>query len=357
VFERFYRSPDAARDGTGIGLALAQALVSLHRGTIRVDSPDDTGSTFIVEWPAQPADAPPLERGSLAPSAPAASPPPAPSFLHDSPSDEQAGEDRADDQTTVLVVNDDPDMRAFVRSILAADYRVETAPDGAAALDAARNRPPDCIVADVMMPRLNGMALVDTLRDDPETDCIPVILLTARADTEDRISGLDTGADAYVTKPFVPDVLRAHVRRHIATRHRLRERLAAETEAKTEAAPSPVQSALEAVAPSDDAVVVDLRAYLHTHLTDPDLEVTDMAAALSMSPRTFRRHLKDATGQTPSQFLRTVRIETATHLLKQGEGSISEIAYAVGFNSHSYFSRTFKDEVGCSPSAFLQRAA
>ena len=365
VFDRFYRSPRTGHEGSGIGLALAHALATLHGGTLRVQSPDDTGSVFIVTWPAQPAGTASLARGHLERSdgaaftdaattlaVPDASTASVATTSAAAPDDDQPGSDRdRDDRTTVLVVDDAADMRTFVRSVLASEHHVQTAPDGQAALRVAREAPPDCIVADVMMPHVDGMQLTAALDADPATEDLPVILLTARAHTEDRVSGLNTGADAYLTKPFVPDVLRAHVRRHIATRHRLREHLQAETDRPD----TPIARALDAMDLADADGLEGLRTYLHEHWTDPDLSVSDMAASLAMSPRTFRRRLKEATGQTPSQFVRAVRIEAAKALLAQNEGSIAEVGYAVGFNSHSYFSRCFKEQVGRSPSAYASQ--
>ena len=372
IFERFYRSPESTstRSGSGIGLALAHALADLHGGTLTAASPEAAGAVFTVAWPTRPPEGTVPERGTL-------------DTLSDKPmsdSHEPTGdgvmparngspvtqadvsvpdeEKETGDQTTVLVVDDDPDMRAFVQSVLAPTYRVQTAADGDEALTHAQAAPPDCIVADVMMPRLDGMELVTALRSDPRTDCIPVVMLTARAETQDRVSGLNTGADAYVTKPFAPSVLRAHVHRHIATRHRLRERLRtpspadAEHAAHHEAETAPALP-LEAIAPdTDDPALTDVSAYVMEHLADPDLAVADLANAAAMSPRTLRRRLKEATGHTPTQFLKTMRLEAAARLLQQDAGTIAEVAYAVGFNSHSYFSRSFKSHFGVSPSAY-----
>ncbi|WP_169577893.1 hybrid sensor histidine kinase/response regulator transcription factor [Salisaeta longa] len=380
VFERFYRSARTTKSGTGIGLALAYALTSLHNGTLRVESPGTHGSTFIVIWPVE------IDRSPARPNNPSAKrcsgdgtsgsalsphvPDSHEAFAGDGsaeraqqPSARAApaaySSGTATAQPTVLVVDDDPDMRTFVRSILEPDYLVRAASDGHAALRMSREILPDCVVADVVMPRVDGMELVAALRKHDATEDIPVVMLTARADTDDQITGLTSGADAYLTKPFVPDVLRAHVHQHITTRHRLREQLQTEPSGPASLVSAAMYDAIGADASSaaTDEVMQSLQTYLEAHLVDPEVGVADMAEAVSMTPRTLRRHLKKTVDQTPNQFLRAVRIQVATRLLADNKGTVAEVAYAVGFNSHSYFSRCFKKQMGCSPSDYADRSS
>jgi AraC-like DNA-binding protein len=207
---------------------------------------------------------------------------------------------------------------------------------------------PDLIVADVMMPELDGLALGRALKDDPMTDAIPVILLTARAAPEDQIAGFETGADAYLVKPFDPGVLEAQVAGLLAQRQRLRERFR-QGEA---AVPAP---ALAAVEPS--ALERRLRPLVETHLTDPGFGPDALAAAAGLSYHQLYRALHDELSTTPSRFIRGVRVECAAALLRQRAGSVTEIGYSVGFESLSYFHRAFRERFGTSPGEHLASSA
>jgi CheY-like chemotaxis protein len=254
---------------------------------------------------------------------------------------QEPGEDR----TTVLVVDDNADVRAYLRSILATTYRVLEAADGRSGLEAARAALPDLIVADVMMPELDGLALGRALKDDAMTDAIPVVLLTARASAEDQIAGLATGADAYLVKPFDAGVLEACLANLLAQRRRLRQRFR-----QGEAAPpAPVVSA-----PS--ALEIRLRPLVQANLTDPAFGPESLADAAGLSYHQLYRALRDELAITPSRFIRSVRVECAAELLRQGAGSVTEIAYSVGFESLSYFGQAFRERFGTTPSQHLAAA-
>lgn len=358
LFDRFYQvdaSSTRTQEGSGIGLALAKELVDLHGGTLTVESEVGVGSTFTVRLPARrtadaglPLTAVPRPDGD-APGPPAVMP--GGDGLPASTSSPTLGQAAApgtedDDRTTVLVVEDNADMRDFVGAVLGTTYRVLTAPDGASGLAEARAHLPDLIVSDVMMPGLDGFALGRALKDDPALDCIPVILLTARAEVEDQVEGYETGADAYVTKPFEASVLRAQVRALLDTRLRLRTRFA-------EGAAPPEEST---PAPSETPFVAAVRAAVLARMADPALTVEDLAAAVNLSYVQCYRRLRDEAGLTPSAYIRTLRLERAAALLEDGAGTVSEIAYGVGFNSLSYFSRCFREAYGVAPSGYAARA-
>jgi signal transduction histidine kinase/ligand-binding sensor domain-containing protein/DNA-binding NarL/FixJ family response regulator len=355
IFERFYQADSAATrryEGTGIGLALVKELVELHGGEINALSTPGAGTTFTVKFPPNAAG---IEASALTSAA-------SPSEEVDelvavdtsSPADPIAHpgrvgkeeEENAEDRTTVLLVDDNPDVRAYVRAVLAAQFHVLEAGDGKAGLALAREALPDLIVADVMMPELDGLGLGRALKSDPMTDAIPVILLTARAESADQIAGLEAGADAYLTKPFDPGVLTACVANLLSQRRRLLERFRL-----GESAPPPTVPA----APSQ--LDVRLRPLVEAHLVDPEFGPETLAEAGSLSYHQLYRSLRDELNTTPTRYIRTVRAECAAALLRQGAGSVTEIAYAVGFESLSYFRRAFKERFDATPSDFLASGA
>jgi len=412
VFERFQRAEESAsgdREGIGIGLAFTKDLVDLHGGTVTLNSIEGEGTTITVRFPrgtdhltddqvaaprpaddAESTDSPEGERtpSSTSPSPtldprPSSSPSERTAAPGPTPPPEEKWKNDPDDQSQiVLVVDDNADVRRYVRSVLAPDYAVVEAADGEAGLARAREAMPDCILADVMMPAMDGVAMTRHLRQDPTTEGIPVVMLTARAGPEHEIEGLEAGADDYVTKPFDADVLRARVAGMIEVRRRLRRRIreelrrrhgdgsavgraeedrpdgegAVEEGTGGDRAPETAPPRLVVPTAADDEpdFVRTVRAVIEERLADPDLTVEELAGAVAVSRSTLYRRLKEHVDRTPSQFLRQVRIEHGARLLREREGTISEVAYAVGFDSLSYFSRQFREHVGQSPSEYVE---
>ncbi len=363
VFDRFYRA-DAdsfhGQAGSGIGLALTKELVDLHRGTLTVDSEEGFGSQFTLTLPHGRDHLRPEERVDNGESVDAfperfeAVRFPAsesngdgmePSTTNGTDVPREITDDPdigAEDVTTVLLVEDNAEVRAYIRRHLAKDYRLIEAPNGRAGLKRARTHLPDLVLSDVMMPEMDGFELCRALKSGPETDFIPVILLTARAEVDDRVGGLEEGADDYLTKPFDIDELRARIGNLIQSRQRLRERFSS---------PSITIQPEATEVPSVDRAFLDtVRATIETHIADEDFTVDLLADAVGMSRVHLYRRLQDLLDESPSALIRTIRLEHAARLLAQQSGSVSEIAYGVGFKSVSHFSRVFREHYGHVPS-------
>ena len=357
VFDRFYQSDESASaraPGTGIGLSLARELVELHGGSVRVESEVGAGSRFIVALPLSVADGTLLENGEARPVVVETE-----ALLAELGAD---GEFDAqvtmpvseDDITTVLVVDDHPDIRAYVRRHLGAPrdgrvpYRIVEGSDGAEGLSLARTFLPDLVVSDVMMPVLDGIELCRALKTDPETDFIPVVLLTAKAGEEATLTGLGVGADDYVTKPFNVRELAARVDNLIDGRRKLRDRIAEQPTPR-----SPVPEGNDADA---DDFVRSVHEAVEAGLADEDFGVDALAAAVGVSRAVLYRRFEPL-DETPHAFLRSARLARAHSLLRERAGGVGEIAYAVGFKSLAHFSRSFRDVYGVPPSMVAETAA
>ena len=372
IFDRFHRARTAGtQPGTGIGLALAKELVALHGGAITVQSEEGFGSTFTVTLRKGHAHLAPEQFTDdgmpvVSSSRPAGPPPEfvAPgSPIRDLPNG--AGSDETvrhpegspipdsqlpipEDVTTVLVVDDNPEVRAYVKQHLAPRYRVLEAVDGEQGLATARRCLPDLVLSDVMMPVMDGYALCRALKSDPDTDFLPVVLLTARAEAEDKLTGLTEQADDYLTKPFDVRELLARIANIIATRRRLRERFAG--------TPLTIHPAPVDVPPADRKFVDVVRTAIEAHLGDEQFTVERLAAEVAQSRGNLHRRMRELLGETPSDLIRRMRLERAAAMLEAGAGSVSEVAYAVGFKSVAHFSNAFHEMHGVRPSAWRARA-
>lgn len=357
VFDRFYQAEPMAQrwPGVGIGLALSRQLVELHHGAIAVESAPGRGSRFTVTLPRGHAHFPAefLEDQATPASRRIASGwfVPSPSlFVDPGPPQDEAEPDADEDRTTVLVVDDNPEVRAYIRRHLEPEYRVVEAADGAEGLAAARRLVPDLVVSDVMMPGLDGNALFRSLREDPELELVPVVLLTAKASAENRIQGLRDGVDDYLVKPFDPRELKARVDNLIASRKRLLERLGS--------APQPLRAlrVSEVKVPSaDEALLARVQGIIEQRLGDTELTVEALADVIGCDRSYLLRKLRALTGETPSGLIRSLRLQRAEQLLRAGAGTVSEIGYAVGFKSVAHFSNAFQERYGERPSAFAAR--
>ena len=264
-------------------------------------------------------------------------------------SPESAGNVKPDeDAPTVLIVDDNADIRTYLRSILQGKYRVLEAEDGKSGLDLAREHVPDLIVSDVMMPVMNGLEFCQQVKKDSISSHIPVILLTARALEKHQIEGYESGADAYITKPFSPELLLARIENLLQSRHQLKDLWAMKPAAEPVAATSP-EPAVAATTPIEDAFISQFKSIVEERLTDSNLSVEDLATAMGLSRVQLYRKVKALTGSSPVDLLRKARLAQAQKLLQESALSVSEIAYQVGFASPSYFTKCYKDEFGTVP--------
>jgi CheY-like chemotaxis protein len=363
IFDRFEQVDDTStrpQEGVGIGLAFASDLVDLHGGSIDLESAEGEGTTVTVRFRRGTAPlsedqlaAPDDSEGHTPAEGPERPPAPLPADAEPSP-DGPAPEDSSSQPVSdgspeprspkqVLVVDDNADVRQYVRQVLTPEFSVLEAADGTEGAEKAREHLPDVILADVMMPSVDGYEMTRRLKDHPETAAIPVIMVTARASAEEEVEGLQVGADDYVTKPFDADVLRQRVGGVITLQERLRRRL--QQELADEGPPTADEP------PPRSDVEREARTVIREHLSDPDFRVDQLAEKMAMGRTSLYRAFEKKTDQTPSELITEVRMETATELLERGVGSVTEVAYAVGYDTLSSFSRAYREYAGQSPSA------
>lgn len=347
IFERFYQANTPKTDdsaGSGIGLALTKELVELHGGNISVESQLGTGTAFTVSLPMQF-----LENGRRTISSPETTTRVAVSLENEGISATPAHTPLKTQNSklkTALVADDNADVRAYIVGHLRDEYRILEAPDGLAALEMARTEMPDLIVTDIMMPRMDGTELTRQLKTDPRTSHIPVVMLTAKAGQTEKIEGLETGADDYLTKPFDGRELQIRARNLVESRAQLRAKFAGEIR---------VQPKDVVVNSVDEQFLRRTLDAIEQKMDDEHFSVEDLAGAVGMSRSQLHRKLTALAGLSPVEIIRKMRLERARDLLAQGAGNVSEVAYRVGFSSASYFSTCFSEHFGVAPGEVARR--
>ena len=349
IFERFFQVDKVHPNGSGIGLSLAKAFIELHGGSIEAESEVGRGSTFIVNLPVRHIEGEVVSPGSRITAEDVKL------ELQEIISEPEVV-DR--DKTSVLVIDDNPDIRSLITTLLKDDYMVLTAPNGQAGLKMAAKYIPDLIICDVMMPVMDGLECCRRLKAEQSTSHIPVLLLTACSMDEQRIQGYDCGADAYLSKPFNAQVLLARCRALIDNRRRIKSLWPV---VKPVAPAS--ETAAKPAAPKVDAGVGEIDSEFYTRfcsivereMADQDLSVDSIAGKMGLGRTQFYRKLKALTGYSPVELLRNMRLAKARALLSGTEKSVSEIAYEVGFSTPAYFGKCYKDRYNETPLEIRER--
>ncbi|WP_460983010.1 hybrid sensor histidine kinase/response regulator transcription factor [Spirosoma fluminis] len=354
VFDRFYQvdaSDTREQEGTGIGLALTKELVELHGGTIQIASQEGMGTSVIVQLPVRQEQAiatveTPLEGTGTA----------SPDFtlttLAHPETKQPEGDESATENPTVLLIEDNEEVRAFIRTSLGDSYRILEAGNGEEGTQLAWEHIPDLIITDLMMPRLDGYKACTILKQDERTSHIPIIMLTARADLESKIEGLQTGADSYLAKPFHQRELLAQITNLLLVRRQLRERYSQVTLDKQTVWPSETSS----VPSMEQAFLSRVRVALETHLDDEQYSVDRLCEEVGLGRTQLHRKLKALINQTPGDLLRVLRLQRAHELLRGNVSTVAEVAYSVGFGNPANFSTSFSRHFGYPPSELRKKA-
>ena len=351
IFDRFYQvdgSHTREHEGTGIGLSLTKELVELHKGKIEVESEEGKGSTFRILFILGKEHLKPEEiceeecgkeyeyekdKEKIMPELD--------EFL------EKKSEHKVDielsDNPTLLIVEDHPDVRKYICTILGSQYRIFEAIDGEEGLAKAFECIPELIISDIMMPRLDGFQMCSKLKTDSRTSHIPIIMLTAKATMQDKISGLEIGADEYIMKPFEAEELKARIKNLIEQRKRLHEHFRkyglVEIEEKN-------------ITPVDQKFLQNAVSLINKHISEAEFGVEELANDMAVSRSLLFKKTEALLGESPSEFIKRTRLNKAAKLIEKNHGNISEIALEVGFNNPSYFAECFKKQFGVAPSQY-----
>ena len=377
IFQRFYQSPSDPNDrniGTGIGLDLTRSLVELHYGSISARNNEgekgskfEHGSEFIIRIP--------LGKDHLKPE----------ELIDEEEVKEKQNRELAEvkqleqevketenaeksesaavttdmqsklpasargNKAEIVIVEDEEDIQDYLKAQLASDFKIRTYPNGKVALNEILKNKPDLVISDVMMPEMDGTTLCTKLKVNINTNDVPVILLTAKSREEDQLEGLQTGADAYILKPFNMDILRRTIINLLTMRRTLKNKFTGKESQEEKVEQRKIQT-------PDDALMQRVMEVINENIGDSDLSVDMIAQKVGISRVHLHRKMKELTNQTPHSFIRNIRLQQAAKLLKDGKQSITDVMYICGFSNSASFSTMFKNLYGCSPREYMQNA-
>jgi DNA-binding response OmpR family regulator/anti-sigma regulatory factor (Ser/Thr protein kinase) len=352
IFDRFYQADSSStreQEGTGIGLSLAKELVELHKGKIEVESEEGKGTTFnilfrtgkehlfedqIVEKTVEPEITEEFLSADL-------------NDARNFDNDDLENIINTSEKPRLLIVEDNLEVRRFIKENMSKDHLINEATDGLAGIDKAFELIPDLIISDVMMPKMDGYKLCETLKSDARTSHIPIILLTAKAETGDRITGLETGADDYIIKPFEMNELRVRIKNLIEQRKRMHNHLKTIGIVELEA------SSITSV---DKKFLQKVYELINTNLSNSNFNVEALSQNIGMSRAVLHKKLVSLIGEPPVELIRRIRLIKSAELITKKFGNLSEIALEVGFNNPAYFSECFKKQFGVSPSQYASKS-
>lgn len=348
IFDRYYqeKGPHQAA-GTGIGLALVKNVVALHHGSIDVESQEGKGTKFTVRIPADETypEAIHIEEEPVAKQ-------------HDEPVAEGETTAAGERKPLILIVEDNADIRDYVKQSFTDLYDVRSAENGKEGLERAFEIMPSLIVSDIMMPEMDGVEMTRRLKEDVRTSHIPIILLTAKETEADREEGYASGADSYLTKPFSSSLLQSRINNLLLQRMKLTEtfagRPAPATSSEDESIAGKRERLLKSLSEVDRKFVEKLNKAITDNIPSENVDVNFLADTMFMSTSTLYRKVKALTGLSPNEYIRKTKMQLAENLLLDGQFTFSEIAFKVGINSVAYFRQCFKDEFGMTPTEYLQ---
>lgn len=334
VFERFFQinnNVDILNQGSGIGLSIAQEFVKLHGGTIKVESEEGVGSAFIISLPLPSLDA---TQSPLIATEPEVTP----------ISDFAKSEPPKIELPIILIVDDDDDLRAYLVESLKSKYKVIEASDGRQGWQKALSYHPQLIVSDVNMPVVDGIEMVRKIKNDNRTKHIPVIMLTVLSEEVDQLKGLESGASDYLSKPFSFHLLSIKIENLLSLNSLLKSTYSKHIQLETP------EIEIES---EDEKFLLKLSKYVEENIEDPDLTVEELSKVMFVSRGTLYNRVLSLTGETPVEYVRSVKLKKSIALLQKNDMKISQIAYAVGFSNPNYFARAFKAKYNVSPTEYI----
>lgn len=349
IFDRYYQLDESNKEyiGSGIGLSLVKNIIELHKGIVTVNSELNAGTTFSLYLPMgdinKNKEIPVNETPDNLNTDNSVISKNDNYIVPDNDPDNKIASENSKDKPLLLIVDDNMDMRTMLKVELKPHYKIIEAENGARAFDKVHAKSPDLIITDVMMPKMNGIELCKALKTNIESSHIPIIILSAKAAMEDQILGIDLGADAYITKPFHMNMLKTQIRNLLDQRQKLKQKFGNSINWEVESG---------VLTSADERLMEKAFDVIKKNIDNPSLSVELLSNELRISRAQLHRKMKGILDQTPVDLIRTIRMNHAASLLTTSDLKVSEVAYAVGFNSQSYFSSSFSEFFGKSPSQF-----